>query len=99
MLSVLFLVAVISLSLHFFMLSSSLRIDTSTLPSMLFLLLDTYTYSLFMSFLGYKALIIVISFLVLGSIGQNSSLLRFKNGPENLTRCYPFDKITVELGF
>ena len=44
------------------------------------------TYSLPMSYLGCKALCIVINFLVLWSFCLSSSLVRFKNDPEYITR-------------
>ena len=44
------------------------------------------TYSLTTSYLEYKALCIVMSFLGLWSICWSSSLVHFKNGPESLTR-------------
>ena len=81
MLSVLFLMAVISLSSRF--------IYTSTLCSMLVSLLPPSfldTYSLSTSSLECKALCIVISFLVLWFICLSSSVVYFKNGPEYRTR-------------
>ena len=39
-----------------------------------------------MSFLRYKALCIVINFIVLKSICHNTSLVYFNNGPEYITR-------------
>ena len=53
------------------------------LTSLLSPFLDTYSLST--SFLGYKALYIVLSFLVLWSICLSSSIVHFKNGPEYLT--------------
>ena len=88
MLSVLFLVAVISLSPRFCILSSSRCIDESTLSSMLVSPLPPSfldTYSLSTSSLECYALCMIISFLVLWSICL-SSLVHFKNGPEYLTR-------------
>ena len=46
--------------------------------------LDIYCRSV--SYLGCRTLCIVISFLVLWSISVSSSLVRFNNGPEYLTR-------------
>ena len=73
---VLFLVVVISLSLLFFMQSSSRLIDVSTLSSILAIpllpFLDTYS----LSSLGCKAFYIVMSFLVFWSICW-SSLVHF----------------------
>ena len=73
-----FLVAVISLPLHFSMLSSSRCNNASTLSSMLasplpLSFLDTYSLST--SSLGCKALCVLISFLVLWSICFWSSLV------------------------
>ena len=56
----------------------------SPLPSSF---LDTYNLS--MSPLGYKALFIVIGFLILWSICWSSSIVHFKNGPEYLMRIQP----------
>ena len=86
-LSVLFLVAVISLSPHLW--SSSRFINASTLSSILASPLSPSfldTYSLSTSSLGWNALYMVISFLVLCSICLSSSLVYFKNGSEYLTR-------------
>ena len=85
---VLFLVAVVSLFLLFFMLSLGRRIVVSTLFSMLVSPLSSFfdAYSLSMSFNKCKALCIIISFLVLWSICWSSSLVHFKNGPEDHTR-------------
>ena len=88
-LSVLFLVAVISLSQCFSLLYSSRCIDATTLSSILvrplpFSFLDIYRLS--MSSLGCNALCMVISFLVLWSICLSSSLVHLKNGPGHLTR-------------
>ena len=90
---VLFVVAVISL---FFFLGSFLWsrflwrrfIDVSTLSSMLASplfpsFLNTSNSSI--SSLECKGLCIVMSFLVLWSICWSSSLVHFKNGPEDLT--------------
>ena len=106
MLSVQFLVAVINLSLLFFMESSCPRIDESTLSSMLACPRPSYlnTYSLSVSSLGCKDLCIVISFLV-GSIYWSSSLVQFMKGSEYFTRgtllvFIPFVEIpTAELDF
>ena len=86
MLSVFALVAVIGLSLLFLMLSSSSRLNASTKSSMLArpLLPSLDAYYLPVSSLGYKALCITISFLVLWFICLSSSLVRFKNGSEYL---------------
>ena len=86
-LSVTFLVAVISSPSSFSMLSSS-SIDASTLFSMLVnplppSFLDTYILTT--SSLGCNALCMVISVLVLWSICLRSSLVIFKNGPKYLT--------------
>ena len=87
--SVLFLVAVISLPPRFFILCSSRYIDASTLSSTLASPLSPCfldTYSLSTSSLGYKALCIVMGFLILWSIYRNFSLVLFKNGPKYLTK-------------
>ena len=89
MLSVLFLVAVISPPSCFFMQSSSRCMDASTLSSMLASPLppsfrDTYSPST--SSLGCNALCMVISFLVLWSICLSSSLFHLRNCPEYLMR-------------
>ena len=87
MLMLLFLAAVISLSLLFCVYSSSAWIVESTQSSMLTRPLPPSfleTYSLSVSSLGCSALCIVISFLVLWSICRSSSLVHFKNGPEYL---------------
>ena len=76
-LSVLFLVTVISFPPCFFMDSSGRCIDPSTLSSMLTSLLHTSflnTYSLSISSLWCKALCIIMGFLVLWSICWSSSL-------------------------
>ena len=78
-LSVLFLIDVISLSLYFSMYSSSHCIDASTLYF-------NAIYSLSTSSLGCSALCMFISFLVLWFICLGSFLFCFKNGPEYLTR-------------
>ena len=88
-LSVSFLVAVISPPPCFSMWSSSHCIDASTLSSMLVSppppsFLDTYSLSL--SSRVCNSLCVVISLLILWSICLSSSLVRFKNGPEYLTR-------------
>ena len=78
-LSVLFHVTAISLTLHFFMKSSSC-IDVSTLSWMLESLLPLFylgTYSMSLLFLGCKALCIVMSFLVLWSICWSFSFILF----------------------
>ena len=88
-LSVLFLVAVISLSPRFSMSSSSRCIDASTLSSMLVSPLSPFfldTYSLSTSSLECYALYMVISFLVLWYICLISSLVHFKNGLKYLMR-------------
>ena len=85
-LSVLFLVAMISLTLRFLMKSSSHCIDATSLTSMLQSPLPPSfldTYSLWTS---CKALWIVISFLVLRSIFWSFPLVHFKNSPEYFTR-------------
>ena len=87
--SVLFLVTVISLFPRFFRQSSCHCIDASTLFSMLVSPLPPSfleTYSLSTSSLVSKVLCIVMSCLDLWSICWSSFLVRFKNGPEYLTR-------------
>ena len=89
MLSVLFLISITSLSLLFFMYSSSPYIDALTLSLMLAnplppSFLDTYNQSI--SSLGCEALCIVIGFLVIWIICLSSSLVYFKNGPVYLSR-------------
>ena len=84
---VLFLVAVINPPR--FCMSSSGFIDESTLSSMLASRLPPSlidTHSLSTAFLGFNPLCMVIIFLVLWSICLSSSLVRFNNGPEYLTR-------------
>ena len=79
----------ISLSSRFFIYSSSCCIDTSMLSWMQtspFLSSSLDTYGLFILSLICKALCIVMSFLVLLSICQNSSFVHFKNCSEYLTR-------------
>ena len=88
-LSILFLMAVISPCSWFPMLCSSRCIDTSTLSSMLASplppsFLDIYSMST--SSLGCYALCMVMRFLVLSSICLSSSLVHFRKGPEYLTR-------------
>ena len=87
-LSVLFLMAIISLPLHFFMWSSRHCINASMHSWMLTSPLTSFlgTYSLSMSSLGCKALCIVMSFLVFWFICWSSSLAHFKNGPVYITR-------------
>ena len=87
-LSVLFPVAVIIPSLRFSMKSSNRCIDASTLSLMLtsHLLSFLDTHNLSMSSLGYNALCMFISFLVLWFICISSSPVNFKNGLEYLTR-------------
>ena len=85
----LLLAAVMSLSLVFLMLSSSPRIDASTLFSMLVCplppsLLNIYSQSPIP--LGSKTLCIVINFLVLWSICLSTSPVYFQNNPEYFTR-------------
>ena len=90
MLSVLFLMAVMSPCSCFSMLSSSHCIDASTLSSMLASpLLPSFldTYSLSTSSPGCYALCVIISFLVLWSICLSLSLVHLRKGPEYLTRC------------
>ena len=85
---VLFLVIVISLLPLFSLKSSGHCIEASTLSSVLVSPLPPSfldAFSLSTSSLAYKALCIVISFLVLVSICLSSSLVHFKNGLENLT--------------
>ena len=94
-------VAVISLSLHFLMLS--LHIHYLQCWQILYFLRFLTTYSLSTSSLGCKASCIVINFLVLLSICLSTSLVYFMNGPEYLTMnnsgVHLFDKIfTAELG-
>ena len=63
-----------------------------------FFFLDTYSLS--MSSLTCKALCIVMSFLVLWSICFSSSLVHFKNDPENSPSVYPLDEVSaILLGF
>ena len=91
-LSVLFLIAVISPLSCFSMLSSSRCMDVSMLSSMLTSPLHPSflgIYSLSTSSLGYNALCMVISFLVLWSICLSSSLVHLRKGPEYLTRVQP----------
>ena len=103
MLSILFLVALISPSPRFCMSFSGRCIDASTLSSMLVSpLLASFldTYSLSTSSLGCNALCMVISFLPLWSICLSSSLVHFRNGPEYLTKAYSpgihsFDKVSA----
>ena len=88
-LSVLFLMAVISPLSCFSMWSSSRCMDVSTLSSMLASPLPPSflgTYCLSTSSLGCNALCMVISFLVLLSICLSSSLVHLRKGPEYLTR-------------
>ena len=84
-LSVLFLVAVMSLPLDFL---CNLRIDVSMLSLMVASVLLPFfnTYSMSMLSMECKALSIVIIFLVLRSIYWSSSFLQFKNDPGYLTR-------------
>ena len=89
-LSVSFLMVVISLHSYFSMLSSSRCMDASTVSSMLASplppsFLDTYNLST--SSLGCNVLSIVISFFVLWSICLSSSLVNLRKGPVYLTRC------------
>ena len=86
-----FLMAVISPSSCFSMLSSCRCVDASTLSSMLANPLPRSflnSYSLSTSSLRCNALCMVISFLVLWSICLSSSLVLFKKGLEYLTRRY-----------
>ena len=88
-LSVLFLMAVISPLSCFSMLSSSRCMDVSTLFSVLANPLSPSflgTYSLSTSSLGCNALCMFVSFLVLWSIYLSSSLVHLRKGPEYLTR-------------
>ena len=88
-LSVLFLMAVISPRSCFSMSSSSRCMDVSTLSSMLAsLLLPSFlgTYSLSTSSLESNALCMVIIFLVLWSICLSSSLVHFRKCPGYITR-------------
>ena len=83
------MVAVINPLSYFSMLSSSRCFDASTLSSMLVSpLLPSFldTYSLSTSSLGYHALCMVISFLVLWSICLSSSLVHLRKGSEYQTR-------------
>ena len=86
-LSVMFLVAVISLPPCFSMLSSCRCIDASALSSRLAIPLPPFldTYSPSTSFLGCNALGMVINFLVFWSICLSCSVVHFKNDPEYLT--------------
>ena len=89
LLSVLFLMAVISPRSYFSMLSSSRCIDVSTLSSRLASPLPRSfpdTYSLSTSSLGCNGLCMVINLLVLWSICLSSSLVHLRKGPEYLTR-------------
>ena len=83
-LSVLLLAAVSNLSLFFLMQSLSLRIYAFSAGYS-----SSSSYRLSISYLGCKAVCIVINFLVLWSIYLSSSLVHFKNGPE----VYSFDEI------
>ena len=84
---VLFLVAVINLSLLFLMYQLSRCINVSTPSSMLESPLPPYFLDTSnLSSLGFNALCIVMSFIVLWSICLRSTLVHFKNGPEYLTR-------------
>ena len=90
---VLFLIAVISLSLLLPMYRLYLQYwRVLFLP--LFL-----KHILFMSWLGCKALCIVVSFLVLWYISESCSLAHFKNGPKYLRGISPcvylFDEISA----
>ena len=88
-LSVLFLMAVVSLRSCFSMYSSSRCIDASALSSVLASTLPPSfldTYSLSTSSLGCNALCTVISVLVLWPISLSSSLSYVRKGPEYLTR-------------
>ena len=79
---ILFLVAVISLPFR-------RCIDALTLSSVLACPLPSFfvdAYSLSTSFLGYKALCLVMSFLILWSICWISTLVHFKNGTEYIRR-------------
>ena len=85
----LFLVAVISFPLRFFVKSSSHCIDTSTLSWMLaYPLLPSFlgTYSLSTSFLGCMALYIVMISLSVCSICWSSYLVHFRNCSVYLSR-------------
>ena len=85
------LVAVVNLSLFFFMKSSSHLIDVSTLASIVVSPLSLSfldSYSLSVSFLGCKALCIM-SFLVLWAICWISYLVRFRTAPSILRRGQP----------
>ena len=88
-LSVLFLMAVISPGSSFSMLSSSCCMDVLTLSLMLASPLPPSffgTYSLSTSSQGCNAFFIVISFLLLWSICLSSFLVYLRKGPEYLTR-------------
>ena len=104
MLPMLFLVAVISFSFLFVMLSSSPRIATSNLSAILRDLLFLDTYNLSISSLGCKVLCILISFLIRWSIYWSSFLIYFRNDPEYIKMgksvVYLFDGIsTAEFDF
>ena len=89
-LSVLFLMAVVSPPSCFSMQFSSRCIDSSTLSSILAIPLPRfflYTYSLSTSSLGCNALCMVISFLFVWSICFISSLVHFRKAPEYLISC------------
>ena len=104
---VIVLAAVISLSLLFFVYSSSAWIVASTQSSMLTRPLPPFfleTYSLSVSSLGCSALCIVISFLVLWFICRSSSLVHFRNGPEYLIMvttqvCIPLKRFVLTKSF
>ena len=90
MLSILFLIAIISPSSSFSIQLLSRCIDVSTLSSMLASLLPPSflgTYSLSTSSLGCNALCMVISFLVLWSICLISFLVHLRKGPDYITKC------------
>ena len=91
-LSVSFLMAVISPHSSFSIKPSSRCIDASTLSSMLASPVPPSflgTYNLSTSSLGCDALCMVISFLVLWSICWSSSLVHLRKGPEYLTKAQP----------
>ena len=98
MLSVLFLVTVVSFSLLFLILSLCHRIDADTISSIrVSPLLPSFldTFSLVMSSIGCKVSCVLVSFQVLWSICWSNSLVHFKNSPEYLTRRQPFDEISA----
>ena len=98
MLSVSFLMTVISPLLCFSRQSSSRFMDVSRLSLLLARPLPPsflVTYSLSTLSLGCNVLCMVISFLVLWSICLNSSLVHLRKGPEYSPSIYSFDKVSA----